>query len=67
MSFNSTPFTQQSLNTVSTVNMLPEQMSSEQTYPGKGVGYDWRAVVAEVEAALLDAELASLTESVKAD
>jgi hypothetical protein len=67
MSFNSTPFTQQSLNTVSTVNMSPEQMSSEQTYPGKGVGYDWRAVVAEVEAALLDAELASLTESVKAD
>ena len=55
MSFNSTPFTQQSLNTVSTVNMSPEQMSSEQTYPGKGVGYDWRAVVAEVEAALLDA------------
>lgn len=67
MSFNSTPFTQQSLNTVSTVNMSPEQMSSEQTYPGKGVGYDWRAVVAEVEAVLLDAELASLTESVKAD
>ncbi|MDP4937422.1 MAG: hypothetical protein NWQ68_08465 [Ilumatobacteraceae bacterium] len=67
MSFNSTPFTQQSLNTVSTVNMSPEQMSSEQTYPGKGVGYDWRAVIAEVEAVLLDAELASLTESVKAD
>lgn len=62
MSIYSTPFTQQSLNTVSTVNM-----SSEQTYPGKGVGYDWRAVVAEVEAALLYAELASLTESVKAD
>ena len=67
MSIYLTPFTQQSLNTVSTVNMSPEQMSSEQTYPGKGVGYDWRAVVAEVEAALLDAELASLTESVKAD
>jgi hypothetical protein len=62
MSIYLTPFTQQSLNTVSTVNM-----SSEQTYPGKGVGYDWRAVVAEVEAALLDAELASLTESVNAD
>ena len=67
MSFNSTPFTQQSLNTVSTVNMSPEQMSSEQTYPGKGVGYDWRAVIAEVEAVLLDAELASLTESVNDD
>ena len=62
MSIYSTPITQQSLNTVSTVNM-----SSEQTYPGKGVGYDWRAVIAEVEAVLLDAELASLTESVKAD
>jgi hypothetical protein len=47
--------------------MSPEQMSSEQTYPGKGVGYDWRAVIAEVEAALLDAELVSLTESVNAD
>lgn len=47
--------------------MSPEQMSSEQTYPGKGVGYDWRAVIAEIEAALLDAELASLTESVDAD
>jgi hypothetical protein len=67
MSIYSTPFTQQSLNTVSTVNMSSEQMSSEQTYPGKGVGYDWRAVIAEVEAVLLDAELASLTESVKAD
>ena len=67
MSIYSTPFTQQSLNTVSTVNMSPEQMSSEQTYPGKGVGYDWRAVIAEVESALLDAELASLTESVNAD
>jgi hypothetical protein len=62
MSIYLTPFTQQSLNTVSTVNM-----SSEQTYPGKGVGYDWRAVIAEVEAVLLDAELASLTESVNAD
>lgn len=67
MSIYSTPFTQQSSNTVSTVNMSPEQMSSEQTYPGKGVGYDWRAVIAEIEAALLDAELASLTESVDAD
>jgi hypothetical protein len=47
--------------------MSPEQMSPEQTYPGKGIGYDWRAVIAEVEAALLDAELASLTESVNAD
>lgn len=67
MSVYSTPFTQQSLNTVSIVNVSPEQMSSEQTYPGKGVGYDWRAVIAEVEAALLDAELASLTESVNAE
>jgi hypothetical protein len=55
------------MNTVSTVNMSPEQMSPDQTYPGKGVGYDWRAVIAEVESALLDAELASLTESVNAD
>ena len=67
MSFNSTPFTQQSTNTVSTVNMSPEQMSPEQAYPGKGVGYDWRAVIAEVESALLDAELASLTAAVNAE
>lgn len=56
MSIISTPFTQQSMNTVSTVNMSPEP-----AYPGKGVGYDWRAVIAEVESRLLDAELASLT------
>ncbi|MFZ9157231.1 MAG: hypothetical protein ACO230_03975 [Ilumatobacteraceae bacterium] len=31
------------------------------SYPGKGLGYDWQAVIAEVEAQLLDAELASLT------
>ena len=62
MSFNSTPFTQQSTNTVSTVNMSPEQ-----AYPGKGFGYDWRAVIAEVESALLDAELASLTAAVNAE
>jgi hypothetical protein len=31
----------------------------EPAYPGKGVGYDWRAVVAEMAAAGLDAELAA--------
>jgi hypothetical protein len=29
-------------------------------YPGKGIGYDWRAVLAAVEAARLDEELAEL-------
>lgn len=56
MSNNSTPSTQQSMNTVSTVDFSPEQ-----TYPGKGLAYDWRNVIAEVESALLDAELAILT------
>lgn len=56
MSNNSTPSTQQSMNTVSTVDFSPEQ-----AYPGKGLSYDWRSVIAEVESALLDAELASLT------
>ena len=64
MSIISTPFIQQSLNTVSTVNMSPSTTAPEQPYPGKGVGYDWRSVIAEVEAALLDAELASLTASI---
>lgn len=64
MSIISTPFTPQSLNTVSTVNMSPSITTPEQAYPGKGVGYDWRSVIAEVEAALLDAELASLTASI---
>jgi hypothetical protein len=44
------------MNTVSTVDFSPEQ-----AYPGKGLAYDWRSVIAEVESALLDAELASLT------
>ncbi len=56
MSNNSTPSTQQSMNTVSTVDFSPEL-----AYPGKGLAYDWRSVIAEVESALLDAELASLT------
>jgi hypothetical protein len=34
--------------------------SPERSYPGKGVGYDWQAVLAEVEAAHLDRELLSL-------
>ena len=42
-----------------TVNMSPD-MSPERSYPGKGLGYDWRAVVAEVEAAHLDRELLDL-------
>jgi hypothetical protein len=52
MSIDSTPAHTQ---THSTVNMSPTP-----SYPGKGIGYDWQAVIAEVEAALLDAELASL-------
>ena len=56
MSNNSTPSTQQSMNTVSTVDFSPEQ-----AYAGKGLAYDWRSVIAVVESALLDAELASLT------
>lgn len=34
---------------------------SDPGFPGKGVGYDWRAVVAEAAAADLDAELTNLT------
>jgi len=30
-------------------------------YPGKGIGYDWRAVLAQVEASRLDDELAALS------
>ena len=47
MSIDSTPAHTQ---TNSTVNMSPTT-----SYPGKGIGYDWQAVIAEVEAALLDA------------
>ena len=37
--------------------MTDVNMSPERSYPGKGVGYDWQAVIAEVEAAHLDREL----------
>jgi hypothetical protein len=33
---------------------------TEPRYPGKGIGYDWRSLVAAAEAASLDDELASL-------
>ncbi len=57
MNVNSTPANSQ---THTTVNMSPST-TDVVGYPGKGIGYDWQAVIAEVEALLLDAELASLT------
>lgn len=33
---------------------------TEPRYPGKGIGYDWRSLVAAAEAASLDDELARL-------
>ena len=57
MSIDSTPAHTQ---THSTVNISPSTTVVD-SYPGKGLGYDWQAVIAEVEAQLLDAELASLT------
>ncbi len=57
MNTNSTPANSQ---THTTVNMSPSTTAMP-AYPGKGIGYDWQAVIAEVEAQLLDAELASLT------
>ena len=43
-----------------TQNPTDVNMSPERSYPGKGVGYDWQAVIAEVEAAHLDRELLAL-------
>lgn len=45
---------------ISTDGHITVNMSPERSYPGKGLGYDWRAVVAEVEAAHLDRELLDL-------
>jgi hypothetical protein len=47
------------VNTTSPMDLTEPSVMIEPTYPGKGVGYDWRAVVAEAAVADLDAELAA--------
>ena len=47
------------VNTTSPMDLTEPMVMIERMYPGKGVGYDWRAVVAEMAAAGLDAELAA--------
>ena len=42
----------------SNVNTTSPMDLTEPGFPGKGVGYDWQAVVAEMAAVDLDAELA---------
>lgn len=56
MNTRSTPAVPPTTKTV----VLTSDTSVMGEYPGKGIGYDWRAVIAEVEAQLLDAELAFL-------
>ena len=43
--------------TNSNANTTSPMDLTEPGFPGKGVGYDWQAVVAEMAAADLDAEL----------
>jgi hypothetical protein len=47
------------VNTTSPMDLTEPMVMIEPAYPGKGVGYDWRAVVAEAAVADLDAELAA--------
>lgn len=49
------------VNTMSPMDLTEPWGAVEPSYPGKGVGYDWQAVIAEAAiaelAASLDAEL----------
>ena len=47
------------VNTTSPMDLTEPMVMIERAYPGKGVGYDWQAVVAEAAVAELAAELAS--------
>ena len=47
------------VNTSSPMDLTEPMVTIERAYPGKGVGYDWQAVVAEAAVAELAAELAS--------
>ena len=47
------------VNTTSPMDLTEPMVTIERAYPGKGVGYDWQAVVAEAAVAELAAELAS--------
>lgn len=47
------------VNTMSPMDLTEPMVFAERNYPGKGVGYDWQAVVAEEAVAELAAELAS--------
>lgn len=47
------------VNTTSPMDLTEPMVTIERAHPGKGVGYDWQAVVAEAAVAELTAELAS--------
>lgn len=47
------------VNTTSPMDLTEPFGLIDRQYPGKGVGYDWRAVVAEAASADLDAEFAA--------
>lgn len=47
------------VNTMSPMDLTEPMVSIERAYPGKGVGYDWQAVVAEAAVAELTADLAA--------
>ena len=45
------------VNTTSPMDLTEPMVTSDRAYPGKGVGYDWQAVLAEAAVAELVAEL----------
>ena len=47
------------VNTTSPMDLTEPMVTIERAHPGKGVGYDWQAVVAEAAVAELTAELAA--------
>lgn len=47
------------VNTTSPMDLTEPMVTIAPAYPGKGVGYDWQAVVAEAAVAELVAELDS--------
>lgn len=47
------------VNTTSPMDLTEPMVTIEPAYPGKGVGYDWQAVLAEAAVAELVADLAA--------